>query len=146
MGVFVCQRAFQVLTGVPAGTIQQAREAVQQKVTTAITRREGMMWASIRNSSAAPRYLDARAWIEAHAEKFAEHSPITGQYVLPCGRKSDYYSMYCWERWHDVLHHLLDGKWAAQNTFLQAWRCDPRFDQYVHSLWSLTGYVLTMIC
>ena len=124
MGVLVCQRAFQILTGVPAGTIQQAREAMRANAVTALTRKELGMWASIRNAAMAPRYLDARAWIEVHAERYAEANPMTGQMVLPFGRKSDYYHMYCWERSQEVLHHL-DGKWAAQNTFLQAWRCEP---------------------
>ena len=123
-GVLVCQRAFQILTGVPAGTIQQAREAMRANAVTALTRKELGMWASIRNAAMAPRYLDARAWIEVHAEMYAEANPMTGQMVLPFGRKSDYYHMYCWERSQEVLHHL-DGKWAAQNTFLQAWRCEP---------------------
>ena len=124
MGVSVCQRAFQILSGVPAGTIQQAREAARSNKATALTRKEIGMWASIRNSSQAPRYLDARAWIEAHAERYAEANPITGQMVLPFGRKSDYYHMYCWERSHELLSHL-DGKCAAQTTFLSAWKCEP---------------------
>eukprot|EP00435_Cladocopium_sp_Y103_P043419 s410_g12.t1 len=125
MGVTVCQRAFQVLTGVPAGTIQQAREAVRSNAVTALTRKELGMWATIRNAAQAPRYLDARCWLEVHAERYAEANPMTGQMVLPFGRKSDYYHMYCWERSHEVLSHL-DDKWAAQNTFLQAWRCEPQ--------------------
>ena len=124
MGVFVCQRAFQILTGVPAATIQQARQAMQGNVVTALTRKELGMWATIRNANKAPRYLDARSWIEVHAERYAEANPMTGQMVLPFGRKSDYYMMYCFERASETLSHL-DGQPASQNTFLQAWRCEP---------------------
>ena len=123
-GVSVCQRAFQLLTGVPAGTIQQAREAAKSNVVTALTRKELGMWASIRNASMAPRYLDARAWIEVHAQRYAEVNPMTGQMVLPFGRKSDYFAMYCWERSQEALSHL-DGHYASQVTFLQARRCEP---------------------
>lgn len=126
LGVTVCQRAFQILTGIPAGTIQQARDAARSNAVTALTRKELGMWATIRNSAKAPRYLDARSWLEVHAEKYAEANPMTGQMVLPFGRKSDYYHMYCWERSQEVLSHL-DGEYASQQTFLQAWRCEPQF-------------------
>ena len=58
LGVSVCQKAFQLLTGVSSKVLQNAREAIQKKQVTALNRAELGQWLEIRNAPRAPRYLD----------------------------------------------------------------------------------------
>ena len=58
LGVSVCQKAFQLLTGVSSKVLQNARGAIQKKQVTALNRAELGQWLEIRNAPRAPRYLD----------------------------------------------------------------------------------------
>ena len=58
LGVSVCQKAFQLLTGVSSKVLQNAREAIQKRQVTALNRAELGQWLEIRNAPRAPRYLD----------------------------------------------------------------------------------------
>ena len=46
---------------------------------------------------------DARSWLQVHAAMYGEQSPMTGCTFLPWGRRSEYYSMYVFERSSDDL-------------------------------------------
>ena len=96
-GIRVCSRAFQKLTGISAGTMQNVRTKISQGVVT-ISRSNSLSWLSIRNGSKALRYLDARRWLENYAETHGERSPMSLQIYLPAGRKFYYHSQYEYER------------------------------------------------
>lgn len=64
---------------------------------------------------------DARSWLQVHSAMYGEQSPMTGCTFLPWGRRSEYYSMYVFERSSGDLSHL-DGQAADQKTFMAAWR------------------------
>lgn len=58
LGVYVCQKAFQLLTGVSSKVLQNVRTAIQRKQVTMLSRAEAGKWLEIRNAPRAPRYLD----------------------------------------------------------------------------------------
>lgn len=96
-GIRVCTRAFQKLSGVSAGAIQDVREKIA-KGTVTIWRSDGLAYMEIRNQAQAHRYLDARAWIEAYSELHGEQSPMSLRIYLPAGRKYFYHAQYQYER------------------------------------------------
>lgn len=96
-GVRVCTRAFQKLSGVSAGAIQDVRSKIAAGTVT-IWRSDGLAYMEIRNQAQAHRYLDARAWIEAYSELHGEQSPMSLRVYLPAGRKYFYRSQYQYER------------------------------------------------
>ena len=96
-GIRVCSRAFQKLTAISAGTIQNVRTKISQGVVT-IWRSSELSWLSIRNGAKALRYLDARAWLENYGETHGERSPMSLQIFLPAGRKYFYHAQYWYER------------------------------------------------
>ena len=77
-GIRVCSQAFQKLTRVSAGTLQNVRNKINQGVMN-IWRRDSMTWLSIRNTPKALRYLDCRSWLETYAETHGERSPMSLQ-------------------------------------------------------------------
>ena len=99
-GMRVCSRAFQKLTGISAGTLQNVRNKVGSGVVS-IWRSNSLSWMSIRNTSKAARYIDCRNWIETYAETHGERSPMSLQIFLPAGRKFFYHSQYEFERCPD---------------------------------------------
>ena len=96
-GIRVCSRAFQILTGVSSGVIQEIREKVSKGVVN-IWKESSLAWMAIKNQSKAQRYLDSRNWIEAYAEAHGEKSPMSLRVYLPAGRKFFYHSQYEFER------------------------------------------------
>lgn len=77
-GIRVCSRAFQILSGISAGSIQEIREKVSKGVI-AIWRESSLAWMAIKNQSKAHRYIDSRNWIESYAETHGEKSPMDGK-------------------------------------------------------------------
>jgi hypothetical protein len=123
LGSAVCLEAFKLLTTVPAGTLQEIRDAIQSGKTTFSTLCELGISLALRNTNKAKKYLDAASWIKVYAETHGEISPMTGLIHLPSGRKSLYYLAYLADRETDNLAHL-DGSPAEQVTFLDAWRTE----------------------
>ena len=58
LGVSVCVEAFKILTGVSAGTLQQARSDAAKNKVTVLSRSEMGLWQSVRNTPRAHKYLD----------------------------------------------------------------------------------------
>lgn len=96
-GIRVCTRAFQKLSGVSAGNLQDLREKIAKGVVT-VWRKDMMAFMEIRNQSQAHRYLDARCWLENYAELHGEQSPMSLMIYLPAGRKFFYHAQYRFER------------------------------------------------
>lgn len=94
-GVRVCTRAFQKLSGVSAGAIQDVRSKIAAGTVT-IWRSDGLAYMEIRNQAQAHRYLDARAWIEATLSCTVSSHLL--RVYLPAGRKYFYRSQYQYER------------------------------------------------
>ena len=86
LGIRVCSRAFQRLTGISAGAIQDIRERMKKGEVT-IWRSDDLAWLSIKNQSKSHKYLDARSWLEAYAQTHGEQSPMNLLEFLPAGRK-----------------------------------------------------------
>ena len=57
LGIAVCQKAFQLMTGVSSNVLQKARQACQKNQVTHLARAELGQWMEIRNAPRAPRYL-----------------------------------------------------------------------------------------
>ena len=96
-GIRVCSRAFQKLSGVSAGVIQDIRSKISKGVDN-IWRENALAWMEMRNQSKASRYLDVRAWLETYAETHGEKSPMSLRVYLPAGRKFFYHAQYQYER------------------------------------------------
>lgn len=96
-GVRVCTRAFQKLSGISAGLIQDIRSRIAKGAVNIWSSRS-ISWLEVKNQSKAARYLDCRAWIEAYAETHGEKSPMSLRVYLPAGRKFFYHSQYEYER------------------------------------------------
>ena len=96
-GIRVCARAFQKLSGVSAGLMQEVRELISKKVVN-VWSDSSLSWMQIRETSKAKRYLDARSWIEIYGETYGEKSPMSLKVYLPAGRKYFYHSQYEFER------------------------------------------------
>ena len=57
LGIAVCQKAFQLMTGASSNVLQKARQACQKNQVTHLARAELGQWMEIRNAPRAPRYL-----------------------------------------------------------------------------------------
>lgn len=121
LGLPVCQRAFQILACVGGWSLTKARDSAANGNVSCWSQKELGLALNLKNTSKAPRYLDARAWLEEYAEVHAEMSPMSGMLVLPGGRKMLYYLLYLEDRKEENLERL-DGQPADYVTFLKAWR------------------------
>eukprot|EP00435_Cladocopium_sp_Y103_P018903 s434_g4.t1 len=110
-GMRVCSRAFQKITGISAGTLQNVRDQISKGVVN-LYRNDTLAWMSIRNQAKAHRYLDARCWIETYAEVHGEKSPMRLQIFLPAGRKFFYHSQYEFERCQELCRRSGDDWWG----------------------------------
>ena len=120
MGYKLCRAAFMLLTGLGAGKLTELRSLAARGAVT-VTNKTQLQLGGIGRNAKAPRYLDARAWIQIYAEQHGEMSPMSGVTLLPAGRKSFYHLAYVNDRENQDLTHL-DGKCADLGTFLKAWR------------------------
>ena len=116
LGVYVCEAAFQRLTGVGSWALTKARSAALDGHASSLSRSELGYTQLVRNTNKQNVYLDARQWLERYADSHAEQSSISGRMELPSGRKGFYYCAYYEDR------KSVKMTAASPSIFLEAWR------------------------
>ena len=107
-----------IVSGIGASSLSEARAAVEKGHKSCLTSAELGMGQLLMPRSKEPLYLDVRQWLTQYAKSHADQSPISGEALLPSGRKEFYYAQYEHER------RCRQRLCASRPCFNKAWRIE----------------------
>ena len=128
LGKELCKNAFLSVTGLGSSSITDARRAVNLGHQSRHTNAELGMGQLLMARSKPEVYMDARQWLTWYAATHADLSPISGEALLPSGRKEFYYGHYV----HDRLR--LNREHASMKCFYTVWRIEMPWLKVARSL------------
>ena len=131
LGLNVCRSAFMMLTGLGVPFLQTARAGALNDKESYAPRSELGAWRRIANAVWPQKYLDARQWLLAYADKFGSWNPARDRCHLPAGRREFYYAAYVADRVQQGCRppqeggkrkrRIEDNIIAEPRAFLRAW-------------------------